>query len=69
VLPAADGLRQRSVGDVGPDRDVRLRADEDQQQRRHQRAAADPGQADEHADTDAEDDDQRIHGDCVVAAR
>ena len=61
VPPAAERLGQRAVGDVGADRDDRLRADHEQQQRRHQRPAADAGEADQHADAEAEEDDQRVH--------
>ena len=61
VAPAAERLGDRAVGEVGADRDDRLHAGEEDQQRRHQRAAADAGQPDEDADAEAEDDDQRVH--------
>ena len=57
-----DRLRDRAVREVGPDRDHRAVAAGDQQQRRHQRAAADAGEADEHADAEPERDDQWVHG-------
>ena len=61
VLDAADGLGHGGVEDVGADRGDRLDAEDEDQQRRHQRRAAHPGHADEHADAEAEDDDCGIH--------
>ena len=50
VTPAARRFGDRGVEQIGADRDLRRDAETGDQQRRHQRAAADPGQADEHAD-------------------
>jgi hypothetical protein len=61
VPVAADRLRDRRVGEVGADGDHRLDADHEDQQRRHQRAAAHAGDADEDAHAEAEEDDRRIH--------
>ena len=74
VPPAADGLRHRAVGEVGPDRHDRVDPDDEDQQRRHERAAADAGQPDEDPDAEAEEDDERVHQTCsphsvFVAAR
>jgi hypothetical protein len=60
--PAAERLGHRAVGEVGADRHRRLDAREQDEQRRHERAAADPGQADQDPDPQAEEDDERIHG-------
>ena len=58
-------LGDRAVGEVGADRDDRLHAGEEDQQRRHQRAAADPGQADQDSDAEPEGDDERVdHATC-----
>ena len=64
VPPAAERLRDRAVGEVGADRDDRRDAGEQHEQRRHERAAADAGQADEDADAEAEGDDHRVHQTC-----
>jgi len=61
VAPAADGLGQRGVGQVGPDGDHGLDPEDDDQQRRHQRPAAHPGRTDEYPDPQAEEDDRRVH--------
>ncbi len=61
VLPAADGLGDRAVEDVGADRGHRRDPEDEDQQRRHQRRAAHAGHADEQADAEAEDDDRWIH--------
>ena len=47
---AAGGLGRRGVEQVGADRGRRMDAEQHDQDRRHQRAAADAGQADQHAD-------------------
>jgi hypothetical protein len=57
-------LRDRAVGEVGADRDDGAVAADQQEQRRHQRAATDAGQPDEDADAEAEDDDQWVHCEC-----
>ena len=46
----AERLEDRAVEDVGADRDLRVEAEEQDQDRRHQAAAAHPGHPDEHAD-------------------
>jgi hypothetical protein len=67
--PAADGLRDRAVGQVGADRDDGVDAREEDEQRRHQRAAAHSGETDEHADPEAEDDEQGIHQASTASGR
>ena len=55
-LPVAHGaerLEDRAVEDVGADRDLRVEAEEQDQDRRHQAAAAHPGHADEDPDEQA----------------
>jgi len=49
VLDSADGLGHRGVGEVGSDGGHRLDAEHEDQQRRHQRPAAHPGEPDENA--------------------
>ena len=49
----AERLEDRAVQDVRADGDLRVEAEEQDQDRRHQRAAAHPGHADEHADEQA----------------
>jgi len=61
VPPGTDGLGDRRVEDVGADRGGRLDAEDEDQHRGHQRSAAHPGHADEHADAKSEDDDCRVH--------
>ena len=61
VLVAADRLRDRGVGEVGADRGGRRDAEHQDQHRRHQRAAADAGHADEDPDAQAERDEGEIH--------
>ena len=56
VPVAADRLGDRRVGEVGADRHHRLDAEHEDQQRRHQRAAAHAGDADEEPDAEAEED-------------
>ena len=53
VPPAAGRLGDRGVEQIGADRDLRRHAEARDQQGRHQRAAADAGQADQHADAEA----------------
>jgi len=67
VAPAADRLGHRRVGQVGPDGHHRLDPEEQDQQRRHERAAAHAGGPDEHADAEAEEDQQRVHLDVEPA--
>ena len=59
--PPADGLRHRPIGEVGADRHDGVHAREEDEQRRHERPAADPRQAHEHAHAQAEQDDDGIH--------
>ena len=61
VPPAADRLGHRAVGQVGADGDHRLDPEHEDQQRRHERAAAHAGGADEDADAEAEEDQERVH--------
>ena len=68
VAPAADRLGDRRVDDVGADRRGRLDPEDQDQQRRHQRASAHAGHTDEHADAQSEEDDCRVH-DVFAAAR
>jgi hypothetical protein len=60
VLVAADRLGHRGVEDVGPDRGHRRDAEDEDQQRRHQRGPAHPGHPDEHADAEPEHDQARV---------
>ncbi len=53
VLPGAGDLGDGGVGDVGADRHGRLEAEDEDQHRRHERAAAHAGEADEEADQQA----------------
>src|SRR3954464_3880965 len=62
MAPAADGLGDRRVEDVGADRGGGLDPEDEDQQRRHQRAAAHAGHTDEYADAQSEKDDCRVHG-------
>ena len=55
VLPRAGDLGDGGVGDVGADRHGRLEAEEEDQDRRHERAAAHAGEADEEADQQSGD--------------
>src|SRR5438046_158780 len=49
----AERLEAGAVQDVRADRIGRLEAEHDHENRRHQRAAAHPGETDEHADQEA----------------
>ena len=60
VNRGSDRLRHRSVEEVGADRGCRVEAEQQHQQRSDQRAASDPGQADEHADQEPGDGIERI---------
>ena len=53
VTNRAERLEDRTVEDVRADRRLRIEAEEQDQHRRHQRAAAHAGHADEHADQQA----------------
>ena len=53
VLDRPERLEDGAVDDVGADRDRRLEAEDEDEQRRHQRAAAHAGHADEQADQEA----------------
>src|SRR5439155_22233331 len=53
VPDRAERLEDRAVQDVGADRVRRLEAEDDDEDRRHQRAAAHPGEPDERADQQA----------------
>ena len=55
-------LGHRRIEEVGADRGRRMEAEQQHQQRSHQRAAADAGQADEHADQEAGERIERIVG-------
>jgi hypothetical protein len=61
VAPAAHRLGHRAVEEVGADGHHRLDANHEDEQRREQRAAADPRQADEDPHGQPEEDDQGIH--------
>ena len=61
VAHGAEGLEDRSVDDVGADRDGRLEAEEEDEHRRHQRAAAHSGHPDKQPDEEAGDRELRIH--------
>jgi len=61
MAPAAERLGDRAVRQVGADRHHRLDPDDQDQQRGHQRSAADAGQADQDADAEAEQDHQWVH--------
>jgi hypothetical protein len=61
VPPAAGGLGNRRVEDVRTDRRGRLDPEEQDEERRHQGAAAHPGHADQESDAEAEEDDCWIH--------
>ena len=61
MAPAAGRLGDGAVEDVGADRGHRLDAEDEDQERGHQRAAAHAGHADQHADAEAEYDDDWIH--------
>ena len=50
VAHRPERLEDRPVEDVGPDRDLGVEAEEQDQDRRHQAAAAHPGHPDEHPD-------------------
>ena len=64
---APNDLKIGAVEDVGADRGLRVEAEEQDQHRRHQLAAAHPGHADEHADREA--GDRRTARSCASAAR
>ncbi len=55
VLPRAGDLGDGGVGDVGADRHRRREAEDEDQHRRHERAAAHAGEPDEEADHEAGD--------------
>jgi hypothetical protein len=62
--PAVDS-RTGDLGDggeqeIGADRGLRADAEQQHEKRRHQRAAADPGEADEHPDEQPGDGVQRV---------
>jgi hypothetical protein len=61
VPPAARGLGDGAVEDVGADSGDRLDAEDQDQERGHQRAAAHAGHSDQQADAKAEDDDDWVH--------
>jgi len=61
--PATQGLRDRGVEEVGADRRHRLHPEHENEQRGHDRAAADPGHPDQQAHAQAEEHDHRVdHG-------
>ena len=57
---AAAGLGGRGIEQVGADRGRRVNAEQQDQQRRHQRAAADAGHADQEADAETRSNVERI---------
>ena len=61
VPPCARGLGDGAVEDVRPHGRHRLDPEQEDQERRHQGAAAHAGHADQEADPEPEDDDYRIH--------
>src|ERR1051326_2762136 len=65
VANGADRLEDRAVEDVGADRVGRLEAEDDDQDRRHQRAATDAGQA--HDQAEAETRERELPGHVAVA--
>jgi len=60
VRQRAAGLGYRRVGEVGPDSGRRVHPEEQNGDRRHKRAAAYPGQSNEHADNEAGDDQEPV---------
>jgi hypothetical protein len=56
VFVPADGLGHRRVGEVRADRGDRLDAEHEDEERRHQRAAADAGHPDQDPHAEAEAD-------------
>ena len=64
---AADHLGQGGEPEVGADRRGRRDAEQQHQDRRHQRAAADAGHADDRADAEAGERVQAVHR--ALAAR
>jgi hypothetical protein len=62
VLVAADGLRDRGVGEIGAHRGDRLHPEDEDQERRHQRAPADARHPDEDPHAQAEPDQGYVHG-------
>ena len=64
VAHRAERLEDRAVEDVGADRDLRVEAEEQDQDRRHQAAAAHPGHADE--DPDEEPRERELPGHAPV---
>ena len=63
VDDGADALGHRCVEQICADGGRRVEAEQQDQQRRHQRAAADPGEADERPDEDAGERIERVvHG-------
>ena len=62
VHPAAEPFGDRCEKEIGAYRRLRSDAEEEHQQRRHQRAAADARESDEHADQKAGEGVQQIHG-------
>ena len=61
VAPGTEALEDRAVEEVRPDGILRREAEEDDEDRRHERAAADAGQADDQADDEARDDELPGH--------
>jgi hypothetical protein len=53
VPDRADRLEDGAVEDVRADRDARVEPEDEDEQRRHERAAAHPGEPDERADQQA----------------
>ena len=59
--PAAEALGDRREQQVGADRRLRRDPEQQHQQRRHQRATADAGEADQDADQKAGEGVEQIH--------
>ena len=60
VHQCPDALGGRCIEQVGPDRGGRVNAEDEDQERGHQRAAADAGHPDEQADAESRSDIKRI---------
>src|SRR6266571_490337 len=56
MAPGAERLEDRAVEDVRPDGLARREAEEDDEDRRHERASADAGEADDEPKAEADED-------------
>ena len=61
----ADGLHEQADDDVARDRGQRVDAEEEDQHRRHQRAAAHPREPDDDADEQPADGERDVEGHAV----